>query len=250
MLDLPVEEAGRVRAAAVRAAGIDTIFLLSPTTTDDRIRRAADARQRLPLRDLAPRRHRRARRRWPTRRAELVARVRAETTTCRWRSASASRARSTCASVGQLADAAVVGSALVNVIARARAASRICSTRRGAVRAMAEELSVEALRDARSTSIDEPHRPAARSARALRRTRSAASKHESGLADLRARRARPRCSRTCSAVNAEPGGPLDGEAVERLFERIIDEARRIERLEADGRHEARNGVRRRLQSGE
>src|SRR5437870_1727408 len=28
-------------------------------------------------------------------------------------------------------------------------------------------------------------------------------------------------------------GPLDGEAIRRLFERVIDEARRIERIEAD-----------------
>lgn len=33
-------------------------------------------------------------------------------------------------------------------------------------------------------------------------------------------------------VNAALGGPLDGEAIGRLFERIIDEARRIQRLEA------------------
>lgn len=29
-------------------------------------------------------------------------------------------------------------------------------------------------------------------------------------------------------------GPLDAEAMRRLFERVIDEARRIERIEADG----------------
>jgi tryptophan synthase alpha chain len=39
-LDLPPEEAGEMRTA-LRAAGIDTIFLLSPTTSDERIRRAA-----------------------------------------------------------------------------------------------------------------------------------------------------------------------------------------------------------------
>ena len=33
-------------------------------------------------------------------------------------------------------------------------------------------------------------------------------------------------------VNAALGGPLDGDAIARLFERIIDEARRIQRLEA------------------
>lgn len=33
-------------------------------------------------------------------------------------------------------------------------------------------------------------------------------------------------------VNAALGGPLDSDAIGRLFERIIDEARRIQRLEA------------------
>ena len=33
-------------------------------------------------------------------------------------------------------------------------------------------------------------------------------------------------------VNASLGGPLDGDAVARLYERVMDEARRIQRLEA------------------
>ncbi len=40
-LDLPIEEAGGFRET-LAARGIDTIFLLSPTTTDARIRRAAE----------------------------------------------------------------------------------------------------------------------------------------------------------------------------------------------------------------
>jgi tryptophan synthase alpha chain len=40
ILDLPIEEAGTFRET-LAAAGIDMIFLLSPTTTDERIRRAA-----------------------------------------------------------------------------------------------------------------------------------------------------------------------------------------------------------------
>ena len=40
-LDLPIEEAGGFRET-LAASGIDTIFLLSPTTTDARIRRAAE----------------------------------------------------------------------------------------------------------------------------------------------------------------------------------------------------------------
>jgi chorismate mutase len=34
-------------------------------------------------------------------------------------------------------------------------------------------------------------------------------------------------------VNALLGGPLDGEAIGRLYERVMDEARRIQRLEAE-----------------
>ena len=34
-------------------------------------------------------------------------------------------------------------------------------------------------------------------------------------------------------VNARLGGPLDDEAIGRLYERIMDEARRIQRLEAE-----------------
>ena len=40
VLDLPIEEAGEFREV-LAAAGLDTIFLLSPTTTEARIRRAA-----------------------------------------------------------------------------------------------------------------------------------------------------------------------------------------------------------------
>jgi tryptophan synthase alpha chain len=40
-LDLPIEEAADFRAS-LQAAGLDTIFLLSPTTTDTRIRKAAE----------------------------------------------------------------------------------------------------------------------------------------------------------------------------------------------------------------
>jgi chorismate mutase len=35
------------------------------------------------------------------------------------------------------------------------------------------------------------------------------------------------------AVNAALGGPLDDDAIGRLFERVIDEARRIQRIEAE-----------------
>ena len=43
-------------------------------------------------------------------------------------------------------------------------------------------------------------------------------------------------------VNEALGGPLDGDAVARLYERIMDEARRIQRLEAerDARDKTKN----------
>jgi chorismate mutase len=44
------------------------------------------------------------------------------------------------------------------------------------------------------------------------------------------------------AVNATLGGPLDEEAIVRLFERVIDEARRIQRLEAARAEQAEGGA--------
>jgi chorismate mutase len=45
------------------------------------------------------------------------------------------------------------------------------------------------------------------------------------------------------AVNAALDGPLDGEAIGRLYERVMDEARRIQRLEAErADREARGGA--------
>ena len=94
---------------------------------------------------------------------------------------------------------------------------------------MAEELSLEALR-AEIDQIDEvlvrllDRR--ARCAYAIGRVKQTSgrgiyepSREASVLAHVR-------------EVNAALGGPLDGEAIGRLFERIIDEARRIQRLEA------------------
>jgi chorismate mutase len=44
-------------------------------------------------------------------------------------------------------------------------------------------------------------------------------------------------------VNAALGGPLDGDAIGRLYERVIDEARRIQRLEMErADEEARRGA--------
>ena len=114
VLDLPPEEAGDARAAFV-AEGLDTIFLLSPTTSVPRIRRAAElgggflygisrlgvTGARSDVADSAE---------------ALAARVRAETD----RPLALGFGFSTpdhVRAVGAWADAAVVGSALVQVVA-------------------------------------------------------------------------------------------------------------------------------------
>jgi len=114
LLDLPVEEAGPFRAKLV-AAGLDPIFLLSPTTTDARIRASAELgrgflyvisrlgvtgmRDRLAG-DVEP----------------LVRRIRAQSALPLALGFGISTPEHV-AQVGRWADAAVVGSALVNVIA-------------------------------------------------------------------------------------------------------------------------------------
>ena len=114
VLDLPVEEAGPFRARLV-AAGIDPIFLLSPTTSDARIRASAElgrgflyvisrlgvtgVRDRLAA-DVEP----------------LVRRIRAQSSLPLALGFGISTPEHV-AQVGRWADAAVVGSALVNVIA-------------------------------------------------------------------------------------------------------------------------------------
>ena len=110
----PARFASRVRGRG----GIDTIFLLSPTTTAvTRIRRAAALGSgflygisRLGVTGARERGGRLGAR-------ALAARVRARNRRCPWRSASAFRRPNTCAPSAACADAAVVGSALVQVIA-------------------------------------------------------------------------------------------------------------------------------------
>lgn len=114
VLDLPPEEAGETREVFV-TEGLDTIFLLSPTTSVARIRRAAELGSgflygisrlgvtgaRADVADSAE---------------ALAARVRAETSRPLALGFGFSRPEHV-QSVGRWADAAVVGSALVQVIA-------------------------------------------------------------------------------------------------------------------------------------
>ena len=113
-LDMPPEE-GEVFRGAFNGAGIDTIFLLSPTTTVERIRRAASIGSgflygisRLGVTGMRDSVDASAN--------ELAARVKAETKMPLALGFGISRPEHV-RSIGQCADAAVVGSALVNVIA-------------------------------------------------------------------------------------------------------------------------------------
>ena len=116
VLDLPIEEADDFRHL-LAARGIDTILLLSPTTTDERLRKAAAlgsgflyAISRLGVtgaRDVLAEGA-----------EEMVARIRAASdlpVALGFGISTPGHVRQ----VGQWADAAVVGSALVNVIAEA-----------------------------------------------------------------------------------------------------------------------------------
>ncbi len=114
MLDLPVEEAGPFRQRLVDA-NIDPIFLLSPTTTDERIRESARLGRgflyiisRLGVTG--------ARAHLATDAEQLVRRVRSQSTLPLAIGFGISTPEHV-AEVGKWADAAVVGSAIVNVIA-------------------------------------------------------------------------------------------------------------------------------------
>jgi tryptophan synthase alpha chain len=114
VLDLPVEEAGPFRQRLIDAE-IDPIFLLSPTTTDSRIQQSADLGRgflyvisRLGVTGV--------RDRVATDAADLVQRIRKRSPLPLAMGFGISTPEQV-AQVGRWADAAVVGSALVNVIA-------------------------------------------------------------------------------------------------------------------------------------
>jgi tryptophan synthase alpha chain len=120
VLDLPIEEAGDFRNL-LGSRGIDTILLLSPTTTDDRLRKAASlgggflyAISRLGVTGVRDELAAGA--------EEMVARIRAVTDLPVALGFGISKPEHVRA-VGQWADAAVVGSALVTVIAEAGASN-------------------------------------------------------------------------------------------------------------------------------
>ncbi len=115
VLDLPIEEAGVLHEAAA-AAGIDIIWLLSPTTTTERIRKAAESGRgflygisRLGVTGVRSEVAGGA--------GELASRIRRETDLPIALGFGLSRPEHI-QQVGEMADAAVVGSALVDMIAK------------------------------------------------------------------------------------------------------------------------------------
>ncbi|MCC7177865.1 MAG: tryptophan synthase subunit alpha [Acidobacteria bacterium] len=113
-LDVPPEESGEWRRR-FRSAGIDTIFLLSPTTTVERIRRAGALGSGF-LYGISRLGVTGARETVADSAEALAVRVRHETSMPLALGFGVSRPEHVRA-IGQWADAAVVGSALVNVIA-------------------------------------------------------------------------------------------------------------------------------------
>jgi tryptophan synthase alpha chain len=113
-LDLPIEEAGSFREI-VGSAGLDVIFLLSPTTTDTRIRRAAELGSGF-LYGISRLGVTGARDRVASGAEAMVRRIRAHTALPIALGFGVSSPQHV-AEIGSFADAAVVGSALVSVIA-------------------------------------------------------------------------------------------------------------------------------------
>jgi tryptophan synthase alpha chain len=115
VLDLPLEESGPLRGS-LDAAGLDTIFLLSPTTTAERIREAGRIGRGF-LYGISRLGVTGARDAVADGARELAQRVRQETSLPLAIGFGLSRPEHV-AEVGRWADAAVVGSALVDVVAR------------------------------------------------------------------------------------------------------------------------------------
>jgi tryptophan synthase alpha chain len=122
VLDLPIEEAGEFRAL-LASRGIDTILLLSPTTTDDRLRRAAAlgsgflyAISRLGVTGV--------RETLADGAEEMVRRIRAVSALPIALGFGISKPEHV-REVGRWADAAVVGSGLVSMIAEAGASNEV-----------------------------------------------------------------------------------------------------------------------------
>src|SRR5689334_9833732 len=130
-LDLPIEEAAEVHET-LASAGIDMIFLLSPTTTDARIKRAAELGSGF-LYGISRLGVTGARTQVASGARDLASRIRSQTSlpiALGFGLSHPDHIRE----VGQWADAAVVGSALVNVIAEHGASPALSDRVEGYVR--------------------------------------------------------------------------------------------------------------------
>ena len=121
-LDLPIEEATEFRGV-LDSVGLDTIFLLSPTTTDARIAKAAELGRGF-LYGISRLGVTGARDQVASGAQALVKRIRAQTDLPIALGFGISRPEHV-AEVGGYADAAVVGSALVSLIDEARGSPRL-----------------------------------------------------------------------------------------------------------------------------
>jgi len=121
-LDLPIEEAVEFRSV-LAANGLDTIFLLSPTTTDARIKKAAELGRGF-LYGISRLGVTGARDRVASGAEAMVRRIRQHTAMPIALGFGISRPEHV-AEVGLYADAAVVGSALVSLIAAASGSPRL-----------------------------------------------------------------------------------------------------------------------------
>ena len=130
-LDLPIEEAGGFRGT-LASAGIDTIFLLSPTTTEARIRTAAELGSGF-LYGISRLGVTGARAQVASGAEDMVRRIRAHTSMPIALGFGISSPEHV-AEVCRYADAAVVGSALVSVIAEAGGSADLIDRVEGYVR--------------------------------------------------------------------------------------------------------------------
>ena len=208
MLDLPIEEADDFRALMTSRA-IDTILLVSPTTTDQRLQRAAAlgsgflyAISRLGVTGMRDQLADGA--------EDMVRRIRGVSDMPVALGFGISRPEHV-REVGRWADAAVVGSALVNVIAEAGTSPEL-EISRGGVRAVAEGLSIEDLRN-RIDLIDE-QLVRLLNVRVACAVEVGRLKHEAGLAVYQPDReaqvlngVRPRRHRAGRPADGRGGGP-------------------------------------------
>jgi tryptophan synthase alpha chain len=130
-LDLPLEEAGEFREV-LRNQGLDTIFLLSPTTTDERIRRAGKLGSGF-LYGISRLGVTGARAQVAAGAADLAVRIRREATLPLALGFGISRPEHV-QEIGRVADAAVVGSGLVQIIAEAGDSASLVPAVEGYVR--------------------------------------------------------------------------------------------------------------------